>query len=203
MKNNHKYKNTQVHINTSYNNNASSKMGVQVHFKGGNTIGRLLVAPKDKNNMTQKSGVKYMYRCDWLECDEGYIGESAMTSVKGLRKISGILPLHMTMPPLQVIIPGWKVSPWWIGTLKTLQEPLRKPYISGSMIHPSTGTLGSFKLSPSGLRSCSVPQTYNPNRPFHNSDSYCAWWTPHCGWQEAHSLCQYLTAFCRYVVLHQ
>ena len=51
-------------------------MGIQVHFKGSITIKSLLVAPKDKDNITCKSGVIYRYMCDRLECDEGYIGES-------------------------------------------------------------------------------------------------------------------------------
>ena len=37
------------------------KLGIQVHFKRGYTIRGLLVAPKDKDNFTQKSGVIYKY----------------------------------------------------------------------------------------------------------------------------------------------
>ena len=54
-------------------------MGVKVHFKGDNTIKKLLVAPKDRDNITQKSRVIYTYKCDRLECDEKYIAESART----------------------------------------------------------------------------------------------------------------------------
>ena len=46
------------------------KMGVQDHFKGDITIKNLLVAPKCKDNITQKSRVIYRYKCDRLECDE-------------------------------------------------------------------------------------------------------------------------------------
>ena len=52
-------------------------MGVQVHFKGGLTIKNLLMAPKDKDPILKKSGVIYRYKCDRVECDEEYIGESA------------------------------------------------------------------------------------------------------------------------------
>ena len=38
-----------------------------------------LVAPKDKDHITKKSGVIYRYRCDRLECDEEYRGETART----------------------------------------------------------------------------------------------------------------------------
>ena len=56
-----------------------NKHGVQVYFKGGNTIRNLLVAPKDKDPMLKKSGVIYRYKCDRVKCDEEYIGQSSRT----------------------------------------------------------------------------------------------------------------------------
>ena len=56
-----------------------SKHGVQVYFKGGTTIKNLLMAPKDQDHIQKKSGVIYRYRCDRVECDEEYIGESSRT----------------------------------------------------------------------------------------------------------------------------
>ena len=53
--------------------------GIQVHFKGGNTIKYPLVDPKDRDNITQKRGVIYRYKCERLNCDEKYIEESAST----------------------------------------------------------------------------------------------------------------------------
>ena len=40
-----------------------SKYGVQVHFKGGQTIKSLLMAPKDNDPINSKSGVIYRYQC--------------------------------------------------------------------------------------------------------------------------------------------
>ena len=37
------------------------------------------MAPKDKDHLTKKSGIIYRYKCDRLECDEEYIGETART----------------------------------------------------------------------------------------------------------------------------
>ena len=54
------------------------KHGVQAHFKGGLTI-KTLMAPKDKDPILKKSRVIYRYKCDRVECDEEYIGESANT----------------------------------------------------------------------------------------------------------------------------
>ena len=56
-----------------------NKHGVQVYFRGGVTIKNLLVAPKDQDPMLKKSGVIYRYKCDRVECDEEYIGESSRT----------------------------------------------------------------------------------------------------------------------------
>ena len=55
------------------------KYGVQVHFKGGQTIKDLLMNPKDKDPITNKSGVIYRFKCSEVGCDEEYIGESART----------------------------------------------------------------------------------------------------------------------------
>ena len=56
-----------------------NKFGVQVHFKGGQTIKSLIMAPKDKDPFTNKSGVIDRYKCNENGCDEEYIGESART----------------------------------------------------------------------------------------------------------------------------
>ena len=55
------------------------KYGIQVHCKGGHTIKNLLMAPKDKDHILNKSGIIYRYKCHRVECDEEYIGESART----------------------------------------------------------------------------------------------------------------------------
>ena len=56
-----------------------NKHGVQVYFRGGVTIKNLMMAPKDQGPMLKKSGVIYRYKCDRVECDEDYIGESSRT----------------------------------------------------------------------------------------------------------------------------
>ena len=45
------------------------KYGIQVHLKGGLTIKNLLMAPKDKDHILNKSGVIYRYKCHRVECD--------------------------------------------------------------------------------------------------------------------------------------
>ena len=50
---------------------------MQVHLKGGLAVKNLLMALKDKDTIMKKTGVIYRYKCNRVECDEEYIGESA------------------------------------------------------------------------------------------------------------------------------
>ena len=59
--------------------NVCNKHGVQVYYKGGNTIKRLLMAPKDKDHITKKSVIIYRFKCNRVDCDDEYIGESSRT----------------------------------------------------------------------------------------------------------------------------
>ena len=71
------------------------KYGVQVHFKGGLNIRNLLMAPKDKDHILKKSGVIYRYRCDRVECDEEYIGESTRTFTERFKEhLKAPSPIH-------------------------------------------------------------------------------------------------------------
>ena len=73
------------HITVSYSEglsesvkNICKKYGFQVHLKSGKSINNELVAPKDKDHLTKKSGIIYRHKCNRLECDE-YICETART----------------------------------------------------------------------------------------------------------------------------
>ena len=74
------------HITVPYNEGLSESLknickryGIQVYFKSGKTIKDELVAPKDKDHITEKSGIIYRFKCVRLEGDEKYIGETART----------------------------------------------------------------------------------------------------------------------------
>ena len=56
-----------------------NKQDIQVHFKGTNTIKSLLMAPKDRDNKLQKSGVTYRYKCLHINYPKEYIHESGRT----------------------------------------------------------------------------------------------------------------------------
>ena len=55
-------------------------------FKGSNTINDLLVHPKDRDTILQKSGVIYRFKCGKVDCDEEYIGESGRTFAERFRE---------------------------------------------------------------------------------------------------------------------
>ena len=59
--------------------NIGKKYGIQVHFKSEKTLKDELVAHKDKDHITKKSGIIYRFKCDRLECDEEYIRETSRT----------------------------------------------------------------------------------------------------------------------------
>ena len=56
-----------------------SRYGIQTHFKGDSTIEKLLVFPRDKDPMTNKSGAIYWFQCGDLTCDDENIGETSRT----------------------------------------------------------------------------------------------------------------------------
>ena len=73
--------------------NVCNKHGVQVHYKGGNTIKSLLMAPKDKDHITKKSGIIYRFKCGRVECDDEYMWESSRTFGERFRE-------HLKAPSL-------------------------------------------------------------------------------------------------------
>ena len=50
-----------------------------MNFKGGRTIKDLLVKPKDRDTIWQKSRVIYGYKCGRVDCEEEYVGNSGRT----------------------------------------------------------------------------------------------------------------------------
>ena len=51
--------------------------------------------PKDKDNILQKSGVIYRFRCGRVDCDEEYIGESGRRFAERFREqMKAASPIH-------------------------------------------------------------------------------------------------------------
>ena len=87
--------------------NICRKHGIEMYFKGGNTIKNLLVDPKDRGKILQKSGVIYRFKCDMVDCWEEYIGESGRTFAKRFRE-------HIRAPhPSMTIITSLVMNCLW------------------------------------------------------------------------------------------
>ena len=75
--------------------NICRKHGIEIFFKGANTIRELLLHQKDKDNILKKSGVIYRYRCGRVDCKDEYIGESGRTFAERFREhMKSPTPIH-------------------------------------------------------------------------------------------------------------
>ena len=73
--------------------------GIQVHYKGTNTLRTLLGNPKDKDPKINQTGIIYHYKCPQINCPSAYIGESGRSlgdRVKGHFKAPSPIHLHST-----------------------------------------------------------------------------------------------------------
>ena len=64
------------------------------------------MAPKDKDHITKKSGIIYRFKCDRLEYDEEYIGETSRTFGERFKEhLKAPLTHFMTTVTPQVTLP--------------------------------------------------------------------------------------------------
>ena len=87
--------------------------------KGGHIIKDLLVAPKDKDPLLKKSGVIYRYKCDRVDCDEEYIGESARNFKERYMEHLKAPPPYMTITTSLVMMSQLTIFPYWGERTKT------------------------------------------------------------------------------------
>ena len=76
-------------LKRTYNN-----MGIQVHFKGTNTIKSLCIASKNRDHKLQKSGVIYNLNTHALSVQKNIYGNLIELLGKGSRKFLGLHPFH-------------------------------------------------------------------------------------------------------------
>ena len=73
--------------------------GIQVHYKGTNSLRTLLGNPTDKDPTINQSGIIYHYKCPQINCPSAYIGESGRSlgdRVKEHFKAPSPIHLHNT-----------------------------------------------------------------------------------------------------------
>ena len=77
--------------------------GIQVHFRGTNTLRTALGNPKDKDPKSNQTGIIYKYQCPHIQCTSSYIGESGRFLGERVKDISMPLPPYTTTVPPQDI----------------------------------------------------------------------------------------------------
>ena len=108
--------------------NIYRKYGIEMHFREGSTIKDLLVHPKDRDSILQKSGVIYNYKCSRVDCEEEYLGESGRTFAERFREhMKAPSPFHDHYKPLVMTYP-LKISALWAERTKVLLDPSKKQF---------------------------------------------------------------------------
>ena len=71
------------------------RYGIQNYFKGNSTIKNLLVSPKDRDPMVNKSEAIYWFQCSDLTCNDELIGETSRTFGKRFKEhLKDLCPIH-------------------------------------------------------------------------------------------------------------
>ena len=72
------------------------RRGIQVHFKGTNTLRTALGNPKDKDPKTNQTGVIYQYQCPHIHCSSSCIGESGRSLGERVKEhLKAPSPIHL------------------------------------------------------------------------------------------------------------
>ena len=116
------------------------RKGIQVHFKGTNTLRTMLGNPKDKDPKNNQTGIIYHYKCPQINCPSAHIGESG-------RSLSERVKEHFKAPsPPTYIVPPEDIQ--WILNSSALSTkrltaspgPSWRSCLSRYRIQHSTGT---------------------------------------------------------------
>ena len=72
------------------------RKGIQVHFKGTNTLRTMLGNPKDKDPKNNQTGIIYHYNCSQINCPSAYIGESGRSLGERVKEhFKALSPIHL------------------------------------------------------------------------------------------------------------
>ena len=102
----------------------------------------------------------YTHKCDWVECDEEYIGKSARTSGERHKEhLRAPSPIYDHVNTTGHHTSMHNLSFLGVQNCTTLPKLSRRPYLKGLMIHLLIGTSESINCHTYGMRSYSTPQT--------------------------------------------
>ena len=70
--------------------------GIQIHFKGTNTLRTLLGNPKDMDPKNSQTGIIYHYKCPQINCPSAYIGGSGRSLGERIKEhFKAPSPIHL------------------------------------------------------------------------------------------------------------
>ena len=76
--------------------NCAKNKGIQVHYKGTNTLRTLLDNPKDKDHQINQTGIIYHYKYPQINCTSAYIGESGRSLSDRVKEhFKAPCPIHL------------------------------------------------------------------------------------------------------------
>ena len=82
-------------ISEKFNKLCKNK-GIQVHYKGTNTLRTLLGNPKDKTPQNNQRGITYHYKCPQINCPSAYIAESGRSLGERVKEhFKALSPIHL------------------------------------------------------------------------------------------------------------
>ena len=116
------------------------RKGIQVQFKGTNTLRTMLGNPKDKDPQNNQTGIIYHYKCPQINYPSAYIGESGRSLDERVKEhFKAPSPSTFTVPPQDNL---WtqNSSTYFTKKSTTSPEPSRRPCSSRYRIQLSAGT---------------------------------------------------------------
>ena len=171
------------------------KKGIQVHFKGTNTLRTALGNPKDKDPKNNQTGIIYHYQCPQINWPSSYIGESGRSLGKRVKehfKAPSPIHLHSTttghpMDPEQFIIVHKEVN----SHSRTIKEAMFI-HVQDPTLNRNLGRIGCLTYGTTSFRhhlsySTSLPAIQlhpPPPNPHHllfppHLSSHCSHWWGH------------------------
>ena len=96
------------------------RKGIEVHFKGTNTLRTLLGNPKDKDPKNNQTGIIYHYKCPQINCPSAYIGESGRSLDERVKEhFKAPSPSTYTTPPQDT---QWKQNSSTLSTKRSTHQ---------------------------------------------------------------------------------
>ena len=139
--------------------------GIQVHYKGTNTLSTLLGNPKDKDPQNNQTDIIYHYKCPQINCPHAYLGESGRSLEERVKEhFEAPSPIH-----LHSTTTGHPMDHELFNIVhkevNSHSRTIRRPCSSTFRTQPSTETWESTSFCTYGTIFCRHPLHYSASHP--------------------------------------